>query len=199
MTEKEITIIVVAYKRYKAIHTVVWSFLNQTLDNWKMVIIHDGSDERMREELRPYLEKYDHIEYRETKRRYNNWGHSLRAIALNDVDTRFVMFTNDDNYYVPVFLERMFQEIRPKGKEERNFVFCDMVHSHLRYQVLSTALYSGTIDIGCFIVRTQYAQQVGFRKFTFDADAQFVGDYLEQRVGRDMQLGKVEQVLFVHN
>ena len=43
--ERELTVICVAYKRYCTIHTLIRSFLCQTLDNWKLLVIHDGPDE----------------------------------------------------------------------------------------------------------------------------------------------------------
>ena len=44
---KEITVICVAYKRYKNIPVLIHSFFAQTLQNFRLIVIHDGYDADM--------------------------------------------------------------------------------------------------------------------------------------------------------
>lgn len=219
-TDKDITIICVSYQRYREIHVLVNSMLCQTLQNWELLIIHDGEDAQMRDELAPYLEKYPQIKYMETETRYNDYGHSLRERGIELVDTPYLMMTNDDNYYVPRFLEIMFSGIRQHGLD---FAYCDMVSSHsfkfvtkpssvytnvtrsadgsyfqAPYNVLRSEPRRRAIDIGNFIVKSKMAKSVGFKDKGFYADGLFVENLMD-RYKKSIRSGKVNQVLFVHN
>ncbi|MEK9728298.1 MAG: glycosyltransferase family A protein, partial [Candidatus Margulisiibacteriota bacterium] len=97
-----ITIVVVAYQRYLSLPIIIHSFLTQNEPNWKMVILHDGPDKKHQSIAQPYLDQYPNIEYYQSPKRFNDWGHSLRQWAIEDlIDTPWMLLTNDDNYYVP--------------------------------------------------------------------------------------------------
>jgi hypothetical protein len=138
-----------------------------------------------------------------TEDRFNDWGHSLRAMGLEMVDTEFVMFTNDDNYYVPKFLEYMFGAIR---KNKLDFVICNMIHSHVNpgqyiqddYNVFDSYPKMNYIDIGNFIIKTSIAKEVGFKGRSFAADGEFADEIVERYSGK-INFGKVEKILYVHN
>lgn len=197
----------VAYKRYAQIPVLIHSMLCQSLHNWKLHIIHDGYDEEMDNLLRPYHEKHPEIRYEFTPTRHNDYGHTLREIGIHKADTEYLLITNDDNYYVPEFLKLMFREI---DTHQLDMVLCDMVHSHLKmgegakryaadqYGFLSTRPKKFGVDIGCFIVRTQLAKQVGFADKSFIGDGTFVEDLIAAG-GESMKIGKINKVLFVHN
>jgi len=219
--EKEITIICVSYQRYKQIHVLIHCLLCQTLQNWRLLIIHDGKDEKMRREVQGYIDEYSNISYTETDKRYNDYGHSLREIGINTTQTPFLMMTNDDNYYAPKFLEFMFDAIKQLNLD---FVLCNMVSSHefrfsgepshdvytnvtrapdgtytqAPYNVIHSIPQKHCVDIGNFIIKTSLAKAVGFRDKSFAGDGTFVEDVVRQNTGQ-VNLGKVHKVLFVHN
>lgn len=205
--KKDITIVCVSYKRYTKIPVFIHSILCQSLQNWKLHIIHDGYDQEMDDLLRPYHEEHPEISYEFTPSRHNDYGHSLREIGIQKADTEYLLITNDDNYYVPEFLKLMFQEI---SKEQLDMVLCDMVHSHLKvmeggmsydadqYGFFRTFPKKYMVDIGCFIVRTKLAKRVGFRDKSFIGDGTFVEDIIAA-VGDSIKIGKLNKILFVHN
>ncbi|HEX2878585.1 MAG TPA: glycosyltransferase family A protein, partial [Polyangiaceae bacterium] len=85
---KELTVVCVSYKRYREIHVLINSLLSQTLQNWKLLIIHDGPDAQMEAEVKPYLERYpDLIRFQCTETRYNDYGHTLRKMGIEAADT----------------------------------------------------------------------------------------------------------------
>jgi glycosyltransferase involved in cell wall biosynthesis len=202
---KKITIVCVSYKRYKNIPILIHSFLAQTLQNFKLLVIHDGPDAEMDTLLRPYKEKHpDIFDYRFTDTRFNDYGHSLRDIGIKLADTEYILLTNDDNYYCPKFLEYMFLPIQNESPPP-DIVFCDMIHSHnnpgdrqqLPYNFFETQPAKNSIDIGCFIVRTDLAEAVGFRDKGFAGDATYFED-VAQAAG-EPKIIKIPMVLFVHN
>lgn len=203
MIAKEITIVCVAYKRHRNIHVLINSILCQTLENWKLLIIHDGPDPEMHDILDKYSEDHDEIEYIFTDTRYNDYGHTLRDMGIQKADTEFLLLTNDDNYYAPVFLQYMFKLIRTNNLD---FVLCNMIHSHKNPGVYTQPPYTlfesfpeiKYIDMGNFIVKTEMAKAVGFRDKSFGGDGTFVEDIKQRYHGR-IRMGKLDNVLFMHN
>jgi hypothetical protein len=221
-----LTVVCVSYKRYNEIHTLINSFICQTFPDWKLNIIHDGADPVMEELVGQYAEKDPRIRFEPTKERYNDWGHTLREIGLRACETEWLLFTNDDNYYVPRFLEYMFEAIR---KDNLDMVLCNMVHSHRNpgaykqddYHLFDTFPRMNYVDIGNFIIRTKIAQKVGFADHSYAADGAFVDNILTQhnveclirpwyrswqyRSWRKnpsldtIRVGKEPRILFVHN
>jgi hypothetical protein len=199
----ELTIVCVAYKRYESIPVLIHSLLVQTVKNFKLLILHDAYDEQMDVLLSQYKAQYPAIlDYAFTEVRHNDYGHSLREIGIRLTNTPYLLLTNDDNYYCPIFVEKMMQALQT---HQADIVLCDMIHSHNNpgghqqppYSLLKTAPQPGSVDIGCFIVRTNLAKQVGFRDKGHDGDATFFADILRQNP--QIRVAKVNQVLFVHN
>ena len=202
--EPWITVIVVAYKRYNHIPIMIHSFLIQTNPNWKMVILHDGPDEEHATIVQPYLEKHSNIEYHQSKRRYNDWGHSLRNWGINEfVTTPWTLITNDDNYYVPTFLHECYSVISDNNNAE--FIMVDGLMNtpvsntlnRNRYQVQYTFPKTTLIDMGSFILKQNILKTVGFKSKTISADGVLVDSILDTYP--DLICYKINQTLFVHN
>lgn len=200
--------------------------LCQTHSNWKLILIHDGPDQRMEREVAPYTQRHDNIQFLCTSTRYNDYGHSLRQIGLEMADTEFVMFTNDDNYYAPKFLQYMFEAINAANLD---LVVCNMIHSHRNpgkyrqddYHLFESFPQLYYVDIGNFIVRTDRALAVGFADKSYAADGVFIERLLEQHnvvslipswrrslpyrlrrkdpAKKSLRVGKVQRALYVHN
>lgn len=199
----ELTIVCVAYKRYQNIPVLIHCLLAQTVQNFKLLILHDGYDQEMDELLSQYKSRHPQLlDYAFTQVRHNDYGHTLRELGIQMTQTPFLLLTNDDNYYCPVFVEKMFQAL---SAHQADLVLCDMIHSHNNpgghaqppYSLLKTAPQPGLIDIGCFIVKTELAKGVGFVDKGHDGDATFFMDLL--RTNPAIRIAKVNQVLFVHN
>lgn len=206
----ELTIVCVAYRRYQNLPVLIHAFLAQTLQNFRLLVIHDGPDAEMQALLAPYCERHPGvIDCHFTDRRHNDYGHSLRQLGIGMADSDYLLITNDDNYYVPRFLEFMFMPMQQADSGEGtapDIVFCDMIHSHnnpgvrrqLPYNPFETRPERNHIDMGCFIARTALARQVGFRDKGFAGDATYFED-LVAAAGPSPNLVKIPMTLFVHN
>ena len=201
--KKEITIVCVSYKRYELVPILIHCILAQTLQNFKLLMLHDGPDEKMEVIFSDYKNKNPEVfDYKFSLERYNDFGHTLRDIGIKMTDSEYILITNDDNYYCPDFLEIMFDAI---NKTDASIVMCDMVHGHnnpggrgqLRHTFFETFPKINSVDMGCFITKTKFAKQVGFRDKTFAGDATYFEDLIN--VGGGAKFAKVHQILFYHN
>jgi hypothetical protein len=199
-----IEIVCVAYKRYGPLKLFVQSILNQTAKNWKLTVYHDGPDEQFDALMNSFAhEAPEKIAYRSSEIRHNDWGHSLREEGIRHVTSEYLLITNDDNYYVPLFVQLVTDVI--VHETSADVVLFDMVHSHSNpggralpaYSYFKTAYQRYSIDIGSAVVRSSLAKQAGFRDKTHDGDATYFEDIF--RMTPNLKICKLNQVLFVHN
>lgn len=192
------SIVVVAYRRYERIPCLMHSLLAQTYSDYEVIVIHDGHDDRHTEAMKPFIDN-PKVTYFQTPIRYNDWGHSLRNIGLTMVKGDFVINTNDDNYYVPVWLDELNKAI--SSQEDCNFVYYQMVsnhnnskhHNQKSYGVLIPRIELNWIDMGQFTVKRDVIQKYQFLKVN-EADG-----HLIESMKHELKPVYIDKVLFVHN
>ena len=197
-----IEIICVTYSRINELRCLVASLACQTSLRFAIKIIHDGPSLETRACVSDLRRIYPmlRILYQETEERFNDYGHSLRSIGLIDSQYDYILLTNDDNYYVPVFIEEIENVIK---EQTPDIIYFDMVHSYviedqpnpISYQTLITEPRINRIDIGSFVFKSELGKAVGIRERSSDADGVFFEDM--KRTGA--KIVKIPKVLFVHN
>lgn len=201
-----LAVIVRAYQRYAQIPVLVHSFLCQTNQDWSMYIVHDGPDERHEDVIAPFADAHANIHYFQSDKRYNDWGHSLTHWALTELvqDESHVLMTNDDNYYVPVFVQYMSWAL--ERAPDAVMVAYDCIHdraghhNHNKncYGFFTSYFEPYRIDLGGFITNTAIAREVGFNSRINEADAVFLTDVLKAYPDPKRYV-KLNHALFVHN
>lgn len=178
-------------KRVDSLFACVYSILCQTYQNFEIYIHHDGplNDKELPEKFTSISEKIKFIDNLEKK---GSWGaYHRRGVSLMDPHPEWVLYTNDDNYYVPVFLERMI------GKAVENnskMVFCDCLHNYFGYTVLNTKVKVCHIDMGSFITHIDLIKATTWTDFGPLGDGVYA-----KRVAAQTIPVKADGVLFVHN
>lgn len=200
MIERTLHIIMVAFRRALPLRIAIDCLLVQTCSRWKLQIIHDGP---VPPDVLDIINSYhdDRIGFFSTDTVQGSWGHPNRDLGLKILESNsqdFVLITNDDNYYVPEFIEQMLQKtervVLPVG-----LVFCDTVHSYMKYSVLTSQLKENQIDMGSFIVRLDIAKKVGFKHRHLSADGRYAEECADfcRRTGLVMK--RIPRPLFIHN
>lgn len=189
-------------RRWESLRCLVDSFCAQTYPNWKLRVVHDGpayhDSHSLRQADRLSDEGRDRrITFDETAERKQQFGHPWRQYALDMLATEceWLLLTNDDNYYMPVFLEWLLSvATTSRGCK---MAYCDMIHSHRKWTPLKTAPKAGSLDLGGFIVHRDLAKHVPFDNFAFNGDGDWINRLVEKAGASAVQ--KVPAVLFVHN
>jgi hypothetical protein len=199
-------IVVSTHRQESWLDALLHGLAVQTRKDFRVIVVHDGVSPRTREITDEIRRRTGlDIAYAETARRFKDWGHSLRAMALQQyVEAPHVLFTNGDNYYVPRFVEYALEPFRDP---DVGVVHFNMVHSHVRaesvppgdYGFFRTEFAPFKCDIGAFITRTDIAKCVGFNHRHSVADAAFIEEIHAYRERHPFQIVKVEKILFVHN
>ena len=193
---RKIHVLVVAYERDISLGILISSFILQTNPNWVLYIVHDGKAPK---KVMKIINSYsDHrVMFIETDKHNGHHGHINRGIYLQKLPTcdDFVLLTNDDNYYVPEFVERMLYE----ASNDIGIVYCDTVHSHYEYNTNFSVLRENGIDMGAFIVRLDIAKKVGFNYTHFSADGKYAEECHKECTRNNLRVIRIPKCLFVHN
>jgi len=120
---------------------------------------------------------------------YNDWGQTAKEKALEYAKGEYVMFPNDDAYYVPTALEVMV-----KGMEGSDMVYCDWLFDNQRYNKVEVQPKVGMIDIGGFMTKTKIVKELGWFNKGNCGDG-----HLIQAIANKYKHKKVEGVLYVKN
>jgi len=177
---------------------LVASLQSQTHPQWQAGVVHDGPYPHDPATLR-FIDQWDRdarITVVETAERKQKFGHPHRAETIDHllrVGCDWLLLTNQDNYYAPVFFEWMLSEAQTK---KAKIVYCDCVHSHKQWAHLPAATRRGKIDLGSFLFHKDLAAKIKFDKTTFAADWDFFSRLLDAAGGK---AAKVNATLFVHN
>lgn len=192
-----IRIICVAYNRPIQLRILIDCFLIQTNPQWELNIIHDGpAGDRICEIIADY--KDSRIKFFNSQKRLGNYGHPNRRQVLEKLacdPNDFILMTNDDNYYVPVFVEYMLNH----ATRLVGIVSCNTIHSHFQYRIHESRLVESGIDMGAFIVRAQIAKIVGFRYEDFSADGKYAEECANTARAYKLEIVHIPKAIFVHN
>lgn len=196
---------VVSYQRPQALVCLLSSLACQVSQNFEVCVTHDEFHAPTLDVIKTFTSMCGlPVTLKFTTHRMGLWGHPMRAQVLTECDHEYLLLTNDDNYYVPLFTNHMMNTIR---SHDAHMVMCDMIHSHNMpggrpqppYNLFVTEPSLMNCDIGCFITKTTQAQRVGFSDCDqSSADGLFVNK-LMQLNDPPIKVIKVPQVLFVHN
>lgn len=105
MSEMLVSIVTPCYNAEQYIARTIQSVLEQTYQNWEMLIVDDCSTDNSAELIRQYCAKYEKIRYYKTDK---NFGTPTRArnIGIKNAKGRFIAFLDSDDIWFPTKLER---------------------------------------------------------------------------------------------
>ncbi len=175
---------------------LISSLMQQSCTGWKLILVHDGPYEEMDKLINQY--KNERIIFCNTPKRHNDFGHSCRNFViknyLNSTPGKYVVITNDDNYYAPGFIELMTNSFTPNTIAS----YCDMIHNYSEWECIQTNLTYAHIDCGCFML---LKEKLLDSKVLFDTHFAADWSYINAIMGiyGAENITKVKKVLFVHN
>jgi hypothetical protein len=209
----KIAVIAPAYIRHP---TIVPSMLNQTYENWELHLVHAGKAPHDYPRF-----KDDRIKFFETSTNRKNFGHPIRIDWLNKVKAKeiecdYVVVTNDDNYHVPHFLEKLVNPLEKDG----NLIgsYCSMmVHNYQGgfeyepgedhdpkainitdgYGIIDVRPEQGYIDCACVMLRSEIAGKIGWTSMRHSSDWDYV-NLAATRNGGWVKMKKVFGCLVTH-
>jgi glycosyltransferase involved in cell wall biosynthesis len=101
------SIIIPLYNKEHFIENTIQSILNQTFQDFEIIVVNDGSTDRSEEKLFQF--KDSRIQYFSKK---NEGASVTRNCGIEKANADFITFLDADDYWYPTFLETMFTNIK---------------------------------------------------------------------------------------
>ncbi|MNX13478.1 putative glycosyltransferase EpsJ [compost metagenome] len=101
------SIIIPLYNKEHFIENTIQSIMNQTFQDFEIIVINDGSTDRSEEKLLQF--KDSRIQYFSKK---NEGASVTRNYGIEKANADFITFLDADDYWYPTFLETMFTNIK---------------------------------------------------------------------------------------
>lgn len=116
----ETSVIIPTYNRKELLKRAIQSVLDQTIGNWEIIVINDGSKDGTDEYLKELKKEWEHdIDCKLVSCGINNcgfvfikaghcgWPGLLRAEAIRQSTGKYICYLDDDNIYKPNHIEAL--------------------------------------------------------------------------------------------
>lgn len=177
--------------RINRLYCVIYSLLSQTYQNFDILIHHDGplEDKNIKEKIQLIDNR---ISFIETQERKNLWGFDVRhKLARDSKNIDYILFTNDDNYYAPIFLDVC---VKTMEEYKTDMVFCNFITKSNGYMPVISQTKVYHIDLGCYMSSYKLVKDTPWEDTTWIAD----GLYAEKLAEKTNPI-KINSLLFTHN
>ncbi len=98
----EISVIMPTFNRARYLENAVQSVIAQSVENWELIIVDDGSSDHTFETLKPYIERFTNIRYLKHK---NRKAALSRNAGIQASFGRYITFLDSDDLYLDNHLE----------------------------------------------------------------------------------------------
>lgn len=166
------------------LHLLLLSMQRQRYDNWEVVAVTDGPNPEVARMVAELNEP--RVRVLQTEQRLGNFGHAHRQRGLDACRGEIIGISNDDNYFVPGYLEQMVA-----GMANADMVLCFCAHGKGGWAPLGPPH-----GIGCWLARASLVRRVSWTGTQPAADLEYTRQLVELAGDR---VAKIERALFVHN
>lgn len=115
----KISVIVPVYNVEKYLRRCLDSLVNQTLSDYEVILVNDGSTDSSQEIIDEYVSKYPIIK---AYKKENGGMSSARNMALDYASGEYIAFVDSDDYVEVFFLEKLYEKAK---NTESDVVICD--------------------------------------------------------------------------
>jgi glycosyltransferase involved in cell wall biosynthesis len=122
------TIIIPTYNREKLIVKAIVSVQKQTIKDWELIIVDDGSTDDTKNVINYYLEEDNRIKYIYQK---NTERSAARNNGIKNSSGKYICFLDSDDIYKENHLSTFFKKIKEIGELEF-MIFNQVIPKHLK-------------------------------------------------------------------
>ncbi len=108
----KVSVVIPTYNRSNTIGVAIKSIFNQTHQNFEIVIVDDSPDEKTEKVVVSLNDS--RIKYIRNDKRTNRAAAINQGIKRSSVDSKFIALLDDDDKYLPSFLEKTIERLEEK-------------------------------------------------------------------------------------
>src|SRR5690606_408488 len=120
-----VSIIMPTYNRANRISDAIKSILNQSYENWELIIIDDCSTDKTAPVVQDYIDFDSRIQYR--KLTHNIGASAARNVGLKNAKGDYITFLDSDDEYFPSKIEKQLNLFLFSNNESLGIVSCGAI------------------------------------------------------------------------
>lgn len=201
---KKVSIIIPTYNRAESIGTSIQSILDQTWQNYEIIVVDDGSTDNTRQIVENYVD--DRIRYIYMEK--NGGASRARNIGIELAESDFIAFLDSDDEWLPEKLQKQMK-VMLEAPKTVGMVYCRMKGTKkdgttlicpepwrpiekLQGNILLPLLEENVIGTPAVLVRRECLKQTG----VFDENLKCIEDWeLVLRIAEKWQIEFVDDIL----
>lgn len=168
-----ISVIIPTYNRANLIDQAIQSVLNQTYQNFEVIIVDDGSTDYTKEVIRKFQERDKRVKY--IRHEKNRGGSAARNTGIKAAKGEYIAFLDSDDEWLPEKINLQIAVFK-KGSDNLGVVYCDVmiknndekiVNSHYFFPQCRGYIYDfmlkrcALVPCSVLIVKKECFQQIG--------------------------------------
>lgn len=126
ITKPKVSVIVATYRRDVSLRRALISLINQTYDNYEIIVINDNADELWNEKVKRIIrefDKYETIKLIYIENDVNRGSAQTRNIGIQNAIGEYITFLDDDDIYLPNKIKRQIEHMI---KNESDYSLTDL-------------------------------------------------------------------------
>ena len=124
LDNKRVSIITASYNYGRYIKETIESVINQTFQNWEMIIVDDGSVDNSIEIIKSYCEKDNRIKFYQHKNGENKGLAETLKLGIEKAQSEWIVFLESDDTITPDYLSEKFSIVSKYNNVD--FIFNDV-------------------------------------------------------------------------
>lgn len=186
-----VSVVIGTFDRYIALHGLLAALFQQTHQNWEAIVC-DESVTPPGSRLFPFADA--RIHWFPCGPKVGDWHRTAKLRGAQErAKGDYLMFPQDDVYYVPAALEMM---VAAAQENDWALTYCHWLNPQEGYIPWQARPVVGHIDIGGFMVRRDLFNMVPWASGEQTGDGQWVEDMVAIP---EVRHGEVPRVLYVKN
>ena len=143
-----ISVIIPTYSRSDYIERAINSVLNQTYQNFELIIVDDNNpNTQARFELEKKMEKYkDNPKIHYIQHEKNKNGAAARNTGIKIAKGDYIAFLDDDDFYLPTRLEELSSALEKNQEYDAAYSNCIIINANKEITSIVYATKSGNIS-----------------------------------------------------
>jgi hypothetical protein len=167
-------------------HAFLLCMRRQRYENWELIFVTDGPNPAAAELVG--RSEDSRVKLIETERPLGRWGHPYRQRGIDAAAGEYIGLSNDDNYYVPGYIEQMVNAL---VQHSALLALSPIVHNYWGWQQVGAGH-----DIGAWIARRELVERTPWTGTDYMSDEHYLTQLHQNAGGRVTTL---DRPLFVHN
>ncbi len=194
--EPVVSIVLPTYNRASLIERAIKSVIDQTIKDWELIVVDDGSTDNTFETVEEYISKYENIRYLKQMNRRTPLAINAGIIASAG---EFVTFLGSDDEYKPNHIELRLNVFKNNNKVDFVHGGVEIIgHPYVKDKNdLTKEIHISECVVGStfFARKKLFLEMGGFKDIAYSDDSEF----FERLQERKYKILKVEYPTYVYH